>query len=87
MLTSSRALTIALETLAEGRSRSFALLACIVLDRGGHIPARLRDENASIYRPELRWARRGAASAWVLAGGNAPSAGQRCRCPHPARQA
>jgi uncharacterized protein GlcG (DUF336 family) len=59
MLTSSRALTIALETLAEGRSRSFALLACAVLDRGGHIPARLHDENASIHRPEIAMGKAG----------------------------
>ncbi len=53
MLTLAHALTIAMETLAEGRRRGFAPLACVVLDRGGHVLALLRDENASIYRPEI----------------------------------
>lgn len=53
MITLDHALTIARETLAEGKRRGFAPLCCIVLDRGGHTLALLRDENASIYRPEI----------------------------------
>lgn len=68
MLTCSRALTIAMETLAEGRSRSFAPLACIVLDRGGHISALLPDENASIYRPEIAMGKAGSYLGMGLGG-------------------
>lgn len=53
MLTLAHGLTIAMETLAEGRRLGLAPLACVVLDRGGHVLAMLRDENASIYRPEI----------------------------------
>jgi uncharacterized protein GlcG (DUF336 family) len=53
MLTLEKAQIIAAETLAEGRSLGLAPLCCVVLDRGGHILAMLRDENASIYRPEI----------------------------------
>lgn len=53
VLTLDHALTIARETLAEGKRRGFAPLCCVVLDRGGHQLALLRDENASIYRPEI----------------------------------
>lgn len=53
MLTLEQAQTIAAETLAEGKRRGFAPLCCVVLDRGGHALALLRDENASIYRPEI----------------------------------
>lgn len=53
MLTLAHAQTIAAETLAEGRRLGLAPLACVVLDRGGHILTLLRDENASIYRPEI----------------------------------
>ena len=53
MITLEQALTIARETLAEGKRRGFAPLCCVVLDRGGHALALLRDENASIYRPEI----------------------------------
>jgi uncharacterized protein GlcG (DUF336 family) len=51
--TLDQALTIARETLAEGERRSFAPLCCVVLDTGGHALALLRDERASIYRPEI----------------------------------
>jgi uncharacterized protein GlcG (DUF336 family) len=53
MLTLAKAQIIAAETLAEGRRLGLAPLACVVLDRGGHILTLLRDENASIYRPEI----------------------------------
>lgn len=53
MLTLAQAQTIAAATLAEGRRLGLAPLACVVLDRGGHILTLLRDENASIYRPEI----------------------------------
>ena len=53
MLTLEKAQVIAAETLAEGKRLGLAPLACVVLDRGGHILTLLRDENASIYRPEI----------------------------------
>ena len=53
MITLEQASTIARETLAEGKRLGFAPLCCVVLDRGGHMLALLRDENASIYRPEI----------------------------------
>lgn len=53
MLTLDQALTIARETLAEGQKRGFAPLCCVVLDAGGHALALLRDDKASIYRPEI----------------------------------
>ena len=57
MITLEEALTIARETLDEGKRRGFAPLCCVVLDRGGHALALLRDENASIYRPEIATAK------------------------------
>jgi uncharacterized protein GlcG (DUF336 family) len=53
MLTVDQALAIARETLGEGKRRGLAPLCCVVLDRGGHVLAMLRDENASISRPEI----------------------------------
>ncbi|WP_353227795.1 heme-binding protein [Novosphingobium sp.] len=53
MLTLEQAHTIAVETLAEGKRRGYAPLCCVVLDAGGHALALLRDETASIYRPEI----------------------------------
>jgi len=52
-LTLEQALTIAQTTLAEGRKRGFAPLCAVVLDKGGHALALLRDERASISRPEI----------------------------------
>lgn len=56
-LTLDHALTIARETLAEGARRGFAPLTCVVLDKGGHALALLRDERCSIYRPEIATAK------------------------------
>ena len=56
-LTLDQALTIARETLAAGQSRGFAPLCCVVLDPGGHPVALLRDDDASIYRPEIATAK------------------------------
>jgi uncharacterized protein GlcG (DUF336 family) len=53
VLSLDQALVIARETLAEGQRRGFAPLCCVVLDAGGHALALLRDERASIYRPEI----------------------------------
>jgi hypothetical protein len=53
MITLEQALAIASEALAEGKRRGFAPLCCVVLDRGGHTLVLLRDDNASIYRPEI----------------------------------
>lgn len=52
-LTLAQALAIAQATLAEGKARSFAPLCVAVLDPGGHALALLRDEQASIGRPEI----------------------------------
>jgi uncharacterized protein GlcG (DUF336 family) len=52
-LTLDLALTIARAALAEGRDRGFAPLCVAVLDRGGHVLALLRDEQASIGRPQI----------------------------------
>jgi uncharacterized protein GlcG (DUF336 family) len=52
-LTLDRARTIAEATLAEGKIRSFAPLCAVVLDAGGHSLCLLRDEQASISRPEI----------------------------------
>lgn len=56
-LTVHQALTIANEVLAEGERRGFAPLCCAVLDPGGHPLTLLRDERASIYRPEIATAK------------------------------
>lgn len=56
-LTADIALQIARDTLAVGARRGFAPLCCVVLDPGGHALALLRDERASIYRPEIATAK------------------------------
>jgi uncharacterized protein GlcG (DUF336 family) len=53
MLTLKQAQSIANEALAEGGKNGFAPLCIVVLDAGGHTLALLRDERASIYRPEI----------------------------------
>lgn len=57
VLTAQQASAIAQEVLAEGERRGFAPLCCVVLDPGGHALALLRDERASIYRPEIATAK------------------------------
>lgn len=52
-LTLHQASTIATVTLAEGKRLGFAPLCVVVLDTGGHPLALLRDERASISRPEI----------------------------------
>lgn len=52
-LSLDQALTIAQTTIAEGRKRTLAPLCVVVLDIGGHAVALLRDERASISRPEI----------------------------------
>jgi uncharacterized protein GlcG (DUF336 family) len=56
-LTMDQALTIARMTLAEGVTRGCAPLCAVVLDPGGHALAVLRDERASILRPEIATAK------------------------------
>jgi uncharacterized protein GlcG (DUF336 family) len=53
MLTLDTALALAQATLAEARKKGFAPLCVAVLDPGAHVLALLRDERASIYRPEI----------------------------------
>lgn len=57
MLTLDQALTIAQAALAEGKARGFAPLCVAVLDPGGHTLALLRDEEASIGRPDIATAK------------------------------
>ncbi len=52
-----QALLIAQTTLAEGKRKGFAPLCAVVLDAGGHALALLRDETASISRPEIATAK------------------------------
>jgi len=52
-----QALTIASAALAEGKARGFAPLCVAVLDTGGHALALLRDERASIGRPQIATAK------------------------------
>jgi uncharacterized protein GlcG (DUF336 family) len=56
-LTLDAALTIARTTIEEGKARGFAPLCAVVLDAGGHALALLRDERASISRPEIATAK------------------------------
>ncbi|MBO9580444.1 MAG: heme-binding protein [Sphingobium sp.] len=56
-LTLEQALAIATETLAEGKRHDFAPLCVAVLDNGGNVLALLRDERASISRPEIATAK------------------------------
>jgi uncharacterized protein GlcG (DUF336 family) len=53
MLNLETALNIAMGTLEAGRERDFAPLCAAVLDPGGHLIALLRDDGASISRPEI----------------------------------
>jgi uncharacterized protein GlcG (DUF336 family) len=57
MLSLKRALDIANNVLAEGNTSGFAPLSVAVLDPGGHILAVLRDERASIGRPDIALAK------------------------------
>jgi uncharacterized protein GlcG (DUF336 family) len=52
-----QALMIAQTTIAEGKRHEFAPLCVVVLDAGGHMLAMLRDETASISRPEIATAK------------------------------
>jgi uncharacterized protein GlcG (DUF336 family) len=56
-LTLDGALTIARATLAHGGDAGFLPLCVVVLDAGGHALAVLRDERASISRPEIATAK------------------------------
>jgi uncharacterized protein GlcG (DUF336 family) len=53
IFTLSAAQTIAQHALAEGQRLGLAPLCVVVLDAGGHALALLRDEKASISRPEI----------------------------------
>ncbi len=56
-LTMDQALTIARVTLAESTKLGCAPLCAVVLDAGGHALSLLRDERASISRPEIATAK------------------------------
>lgn len=57
VLTGKLAIQIAEAVLGEGERRGLAPLCCAVLDRGGHMLALMRDERASIYRPQIAQAK------------------------------
>jgi uncharacterized protein GlcG (DUF336 family) len=67
-MTRAQAATIALTTLDEGRARGFKPLCCIVLDAGGHPLALLREEAASINRPEIARAKAAGCLAFGFGG-------------------
>ncbi len=52
-LTLDQAYVIARAALDEGKARQFAPLCVVVLDAGGHSLCLLRDERASVSRPEI----------------------------------
>ena len=56
-LTFDQALAIAKVTLEEGRRRDFAQLCAVVLDAGAHPVVILREDGASISRPEIATAK------------------------------
>lgn len=56
-LSLDQALLIATTTLAERRRRAFAPLCVVILDAGAHPLVLLRDERASINRPEIATAK------------------------------
>jgi uncharacterized protein GlcG (DUF336 family) len=57
MITLDQAITIARTTLETGKSAGMAPLCVVVLDAGAHPIALLRDERASISRPEIATAK------------------------------
>jgi uncharacterized protein GlcG (DUF336 family) len=57
MMTLDQALTIARTSLTEAKSRTLAPLCVVVVDPGGHVLVTLRDERASIGRPEIATAK------------------------------
>lgn len=57
VLTTQLATRIAQSVLSEGARLGLAPLCCAVLDRGGHVLAMIRDERASIYRPQIATAK------------------------------
>jgi uncharacterized protein GlcG (DUF336 family) len=67
-MTQAQACTIAVATLKEGRARGFNPLCCIVLDAGGHPLALLREETASINRPEIARAKAAGCLAFGFGG-------------------
>jgi uncharacterized protein GlcG (DUF336 family) len=53
LLSLKQALEIAEGTLQAGLAAGYAPLSVAVLDQGGHVLALLRDERASLYRPQI----------------------------------
>ena len=56
-LTMDAALKVARETISIGRAEGLQPLCVVVLDAGGHALALLRDERASLSRPEIATAK------------------------------
>ena len=57
MLTMKQALGIATSAVAEAQKSGMAPISVAVLDRGAHVLALLRDERASLGRPEIALAK------------------------------
>jgi uncharacterized protein GlcG (DUF336 family) len=57
MLTMTQALGIATSAVAEARKNGMAPISVAVLDRGAHVLALLRDERASLGRPDIALAK------------------------------
>lgn len=57
LLSLDLALLISKGTLEAGRAAGYAPLCVAVLDQGGHVLALLRDERASLYRPQIALAK------------------------------
>jgi uncharacterized protein GlcG (DUF336 family) len=53
LLSLKQATQIAEGTLQAGFAAGYAPLCVAVLDQGGHVLALLRDERASLYRPQI----------------------------------
>ncbi len=56
-LSLEQALAIATAALQVGSAKGFAPLCVAVLDTGGHVLALLRDQRASLYRPQIATAK------------------------------
>ncbi|MGH8232222.1 MAG: GlcG/HbpS family heme-binding protein [Steroidobacteraceae bacterium] len=57
MLTLDQASTIVDSALSHGRRAAFKPLCIVVLDAGGHVLALKRDEQASLFRPQIATAK------------------------------
>ena len=59
-LTLKQANTICDKALEHARAKNYAKLTVVVLDEAGNVKAAQREDGASMFRYDVRWARRGA---------------------------